>query len=193
MVLTLHSLIENRRLRGRSTHLCFLDVVKAYDTVSRSGLALRLFELGTPAKLLALVREWYSDDSACVMMGGLRSDWFDLSLGVKQGDISSPILFSCYINGAVDLFNQRPDLGVDLGDGRKRLAIQLFADDMVLMAESGEMLSEMLDIITAFVDQVRLRLSTGLQQKKSAVMVYGSSVRDEFPLERFHVCGQQMH
>ena len=192
MFLGLHSLVENRRLRGKSTHLCFVDVVKAYDTISRSGLALRLFELGTPSKLLAMVREWYTGDSACVMMGGLRSDWFDLSLGVKQGDICSPILFSCYINGVVDLFNQRPDLGVDLGDGKKRLAIQLFADDMVLMAESGEMLAEMLDILTGFVDQVRLRLSTGLKQKKSAVMVYGSSVLQQCPLERFYVCGQRI-
>ena len=78
--MALYSLCETRRLSKRSTHLAFLDVKKAYDTVNRSGLLLRMFELGTPAKLMALVREWYTGDSACVTMGGLRSSWFDVDL-----------------------------------------------------------------------------------------------------------------
>jgi len=169
----------------------FLDVRKAYDTVSREGLALRLVDLATPARVLSMVRAYYSDDSACVLLDGKRSGCFPLSLGVKQGDISSPILFSCYVNPVVELFDARPDLGVDLEDGMKRLSIQLFADDMVLMAESPAMLREMLKIMSDFIDGVRLKLSIGLKQSKSAVMVYGQSLVNH-PVGVFSVCGDQI-
>jgi hypothetical protein len=194
MILGLYSLIECRRRQGCATYLAFVDVKKAYDTVSRAGLALRLLELGTPQRVVSLVKEWYTGDSACILMGGLRSDWFEISLGVKQGDISSPILFSCYINSIVKEFDDRPKLGVELGDGRKRLAIQLFADDMVLMAESAEMLQEMLKVLSDFVDRVRLKVSTGLKQDKSAVMVYGSSVAGStsFPVVWFQLCEERI-
>lgn len=206
MIFSLFSIVECRKRKRLSTHLAFVDVKKAYDTVSRSGLALRLLELGTPSRVVSMVKHWYTGDSACVFMGGLRSDWFDISLGVKQGDISSPILFSCYINPVVKEFDKRPELGVDLGDGKKRVAILLFADDMVLFAENAAMLQEMLKVLSDFVDSVRLRVSTGPDQDKSAVMVYGASqdvldcslpfvlCREQLPVvEQYRYLGVMIH
>ena len=160
--------------------------------LTQRGLALSLLEVGCPAKVWSLVREWYSGDQSCILMDGRKSDWYDMSLGVKQGDIASPILFSTFVNVVVDRFNERPDLGVDLGDGMKRLAIQLFADDMVLMAESAAMLREMLGVLSEFVDENRLKMSTGMKQDKSVAMVYGSSLLGPDPpcAGRMHLCGE---
>ena len=87
MVFILHSVLLNRLRAGCRTYVAFVDVKKAYDTVCRPGLLLRLLELGTPEHVWALIREWYSGDSACIFMGGKQSAWFDTTLGVKQGDV----------------------------------------------------------------------------------------------------------
>jgi hypothetical protein len=42
---------------------------------------------------------------------------------------------------------------------------------MVLMAESSEVLQEMLDVLSEFMDERRLRVSTGPDQLKSAIMI----------------------
>jgi hypothetical protein len=170
MVLALHSLMETRRRHNKRTFLAFVDVKKAYDTVNRDLLSLVLFELDTPGQIWRLVREWYLGDLSCVMMGGKKSDEFPTTLGVKQGDVISPLLFSCYIDGVVDRFDSSRH-GVDLRDGQRRLCILLYADDMVLMAESSEMLQEMLDVLSEFMDERRLRVSTGPDQLKSAIMI----------------------
>lgn len=172
MVLATRSVIETRRRRKFATFLSFIDVKRAYDSVSRSGLALALFELGSPGKIWHLVREWYNGDSAAVRMGGLCSLPFPTTLGVRQGDIMSPLLFSCYINGVVEKLAAQ-QVGVDLGDGYPRLAILLFADDMLCFAENGDDLQRLLDALSAHMNSLRLRVSTGMNQMKSAVMVYG--------------------
>jgi hypothetical protein len=192
----LYSIGETRRLRGLKTFLAFVDVKKAFDTVSRPGLLLRLFELGTPEHIWAVVREFYSGDEACILMGGSQSEWFDTTLGVRQGDVASPILFSCFINGIVTAMEQDPTNGIDLGDGLPRLSILLFADDMVLLAESAEQLKRMLDVMTKFADSNRFKVSTGPNQDKSAVMVYGDPQSGKagcpYADEVFLLCGARI-
>ena len=39
-----------------------------------------------------------SDSSACVKLNALRTDWFDISSSVQQGDTLSPTLFNMYLN-----------------------------------------------------------------------------------------------
>ena len=191
MVLGLYSLCEGRKRRGDRTFLAFVDVRKAYDTVQRAGLALRLLELGTPEHIWAMVRSMYTGDSACIAAGGLRSAWFNTTLGVKQGDVSSPILYSCFINAIVPkLDSMVENHGVDLYDQRKRLSILLYADDMVLLAESSEALQHMLDVLTTFAKDNFFKLSSGPDQSKSVVMVYGDAVQScPARASDFRLCG----
>ena len=184
MVFILHSVLLNRLRAGCRTYVAFVDVKKAYDTVCRPGLLLRLLELGTPEHVWALIREWYSGDSACIFMGGKQSTWFDTTLGVKQGDVASPILYSVFINPVVAALQCG---GVDLFDGRPPLRILLFADDMCVLAEDADALQRMLDVVSAFADANRFKVSTGVEQTKSMVMIYG----DSWPLvaPSFSLCG----
>ena len=86
----------------------------------------------------------YSSPVACVQVNDFQTDWFKTPFGVKQGDVLSPSLFSLYINDlAFEIKNA--NLGIHLND--LTVGILLYADDIVLLAESEDDLQNMLNSI----------------------------------------------
>jgi len=81
------------------------------------------------------------------VVGEEQTEWFDLSTGVRQGCVMSSILFSLFINGLAREINKKGK-GVDIGGRRVRLL--MYADDIVLLAESAKDLQKMLDVVIAY-------------------------------------------
>ncbi|XP_071151601.1 uncharacterized protein [Mytilus edulis] len=72
------------------------------------------------------------------------TEWFNVDTGLKQGCILSSVMFNIYINTLIDDINAL-DIGINIDD--EKIAILLYADDMVLMAENENDLQKMLDIL----------------------------------------------
>lgn len=72
------------------------------------------------------------------------TDWFDVSCGLKQGCLLSPLLFNMYIN---DLSSALEGLGKGVRYGEERLSVVFYADDLLIMAENESDLQEMLDTL----------------------------------------------
>ena len=68
---------------------------------------------------------------------------FDISSGVKQGDVISPTLLAYFINDLCQGLKEL-NLGVKNHD-QLIVSILLFADDIALIADSEEHLQRMLD------------------------------------------------
>ena len=83
--------------------------------------------------MLAIIGAVYKGCQCCVRLNGRCTDWFNVDSGLKQGCLLSPILFSLYINDLAQEIKQL-DCGVDNGDCK--LSILLYADDIVILAES---------------------------------------------------------
>ena len=109
-------LTEILRSRGsqRTTYTAFIDVKKAYDTVWRNGLWKRMWDEGVRGKMWRVVKEMYSVVQSAVLVGEDQTEWFDLSTGVRQGCVMSPILFSLFINGLARKINE-VGKGVEVG------------------------------------------------------------------------------
>ena len=60
-------------------------------------------------------------------------------------------------------------VGVEVG--KRRVRLLLYADDIVLLAESASDLQTMLDIVTAYSKQWRFRVNP--KKGKSEVMIFG--------------------
>ena len=84
---------------GRTTYTAFIDVKKAYDTVWRDGLWIRLWEEGVRGKMWRMIREMYRTVQSSVLVDGEQTEMFELNTGVRQGCVMSPVLFSFFING----------------------------------------------------------------------------------------------
>ena len=95
-VSTLTSIIDTRRKLRKSTYTAFIDFSKAFDRVNRNILWSKLGGLGinNNCKMLNALKSLYVDVQSCVRVNGYYSEWFDVSNGLKQGCILSPLLFS---------------------------------------------------------------------------------------------------
>jgi len=148
----LTELVKLRRLRGQCTYACFIDVRKAYDTVWLDGLRLCLLRAGIRGRFFDAVCSLYAACESCLRLGDTLgySDFFPIESGVRQGCILSPLLYSLFINGlAVELKAQRLGASIDK-DGASKLCVLLYADDIVLLADSEADLSALMGVVHAY-------------------------------------------
>ncbi len=92
-----HSSVQHKR------PLCmvFVDLTKAFDYVSCSGLFHVLQRLDCPATLLAILQGFHDGMRATVQFNGSHSNEFDVCCGVKQGCVLAPTLFSIYFSAVL--------------------------------------------------------------------------------------------
>ena len=88
------------------TFTAFIDLQKAFDFVNRDLLLNKILANGIDSKVFLAIKSLYSYTEACVKLpGGLYTDWFQTSFGVKQGDTLSPTLFSVFLNDLATIIN----------------------------------------------------------------------------------------
>ena len=77
--------------------MCFIDLIKAYDSVDRKLLWDVLARFGVPPRMLAVVRQFHDGMQACVGLDdGEGSDMFDVGQGLRQGCVLAPPLFNMF-------------------------------------------------------------------------------------------------
>jgi len=135
----LYALVEIIKYRRpKHTYCAFIDIAKAYDKVWRDGLWYKLWKAGIRGKIWRTLKNIYQKVESSVLLGGNRTAWFDIQVGLRQGCILSPLLFDIFIN---DLRNIVDNLKKGVKLGNSRVSILFYADDIVLLAESKEDIS----------------------------------------------------
>ena len=137
----------------------------------REGLWKGMIEKGIRGKMWRVIKNLYNEVESCVRLGSERTDWFSVEIGLRQGCILSPILFSIFIDGLAEEVKKVG--GAKYGE--LVVSLLLFADDIVLMAESAEMLQKMLDVVYSYSKKYRFRFN----KDKSNVMIFGSPMRNK--------------
>ncbi|KAH9266979.1 hypothetical protein BASA84_000862 [Batrachochytrium salamandrivorans] len=75
-VVSLVDIIQRRQNAGLNTHVLFIDIRKAFDTVPVSALLWKLQNMGFPRRTLAFLKALYTSSSARARAGSLLSDPF---------------------------------------------------------------------------------------------------------------------
>jgi len=155
----LTSVIESRLALKKSTFAGFVDLSKAYDRVDRDLLWKKLLAYGVnnDNKIMKALKAIYDKVKCNVRIGGLKTPWFDVTVGLKQGCIWSPLLFSMYIN---DLCTEMKATGKGLKIGEDTICILLFADDLVLLAENEEDLQLLLNVMSDWCKKWKLMINS---------------------------------
>lgn len=98
-IIELTSYIYDKLDKGKPCLTVFLDLAKAFDTVSHIDLIDTLEKSGIRGKTLELLNSYLSNRKQCVRIRETFSTYKTVQYGIPQGTVLGPILFSLYING----------------------------------------------------------------------------------------------
>ena len=76
----------------------FLDFSKAFDTVNKDIMLLKLDRLGFRGAVNDFLNSYLTNRRMYVNVNGIDSTTKTINIGLKQGSVSAPSLFSLYIN-----------------------------------------------------------------------------------------------
>jgi hypothetical protein len=116
-------------------YCCFVDyTIKAFDSVQRVMLWYKLYHIGVRCKLLQVIKSLYLNVTTCVQVDGFN--YFTNELGLIQGEVLSPILFSLYVNDCEMAFINSTCSSIPLEVKDLNLFLLMYADDVVIFSES---------------------------------------------------------
>ena len=111
-------ILDNFKLK-KKTYACFIDLKKAFPSVSRKLLFKRLYDLGLSIELLKLLNYYYNNLKTYIKDGEKISDgYFYSRIGLPEGHVLSPILFALYV-GDLELEQLEDEIWIVRKDGSK--------------------------------------------------------------------------
>ena len=134
---TVKLLMEKRIEHNEETHLCFIDLEKAYDNVDRHKLFKILPKYNISPKMIRIIQKVYENTKIVIKLGEQKSDHVQINRGVRQGCPLSCVLFNIYMDAITREWITNKPRGVNLTNG-KHIETVLFADDQVIVAENED-------------------------------------------------------
>uniref|UniRef100_A0A8C7WPE7 Reverse transcriptase domain-containing protein n=1 Tax=Oryzias sinensis TaxID=183150 RepID=A0A8C7WPE7_9TELE len=184
MIFAARQIQEKSVEHNQDLYTTFVDLTKAFDTVSREGLWKIMAKFGCPNRFVKIVKQFHDGMMARVLDDGNTSAPFQVSNGVKQGCVLAPTLFNLMFSAMLtDAFRETP-LGIPIRyrcDGRlfnlrrlkavtrvKETVIRdlLFADDCALNAINEQDMQQEMDAFSSACDNFGLTINI----KKTEVM-----------------------
>ena len=103
---TLKTMIDNMFKKKKYLYVCFVNFRKAFDLVNRNALLYKLQQYNINGNFFNIIKSMYKEVRFSVKIGNTIIPPFMPSVGVKQGCVLSPTLFSMYINDVVKIFSE---------------------------------------------------------------------------------------
>ncbi|KAH3733781.1 hypothetical protein DPMN_040215 [Dreissena polymorpha] len=171
---------ENKRL-----YVIYVDMMKCFDSVYRNALWLKIYKAGIEGKLLRIIKSMYENVKSCVKHCSSYSDYFNYAVGLRQGEVMSPLLFSLFVED-LEMFLQN-DVSSGLSIDDIVLILLLFADDMAIIGKSPAEVQKHLDLVSNYCKCWGLKVNTD----KTKIMVFRKRGR-LLPSETWTFEGQQI-
>ena len=162
MIFSVRQLQEKCQEQNKPLFLAFLDLTKAFDLVSRSGLFQLLKKIGCPPKLHSIIESFHTD------MQSLFGIFFSMLLSHAFKDNEDGIYLHTRSDGKLyNLARIRAKTKV------RHVTIRevLFADDAAMATHTEEALQRLIDRFTLACDDFGLTISI----KKTEVLGQGTT------------------
>ena len=165
-IFVLHGLISHILNHGKQLYCAFIDFTKAFDYVVRENLWYKLIKMGIRGKILNIIMSMYFSVKSRVKYCNKIGNEFCCNLGVRQGECLSPLLFSLFLNDIEEQFILSGLDGLDVD--MFKMFLLLYADDIVLFANSASELQDGLDLMSDYCKRWKLKINIS----KTKVMIF---------------------
>ena len=162
----LYFTLSFRRCKNAKLYCIFIDYERAFDSIIRDALWLKL--IGISSKMIVMIKAIYKDVKSCVKLSTNMemSQFFNVSVGLKQEELLSPLLFILFINDIFSCINVNSLVEKDLNE--LCMYLMLFADDIVLFTTDPVSLEAQIDNIY----QYSLRWGLEINVKKTKLCIF---------------------
>ena len=220
MLFVVCQLQELGRQRKILLYMCSVDLQKAYDSVDRELLWKVLARAGVPSVMIDVIRQFRDGMRARVRIDdGELSEWFEVTQGLRQGCVLSPLLFNtiffaAVIEVALQRFSEDDTIlenlvFLDEGSGggpdetrldRVRRAVwgMLYANDAGIVSRSPAGLARMMTVIVEVFGAFGLTVSekkteTLLMRAPEKAQQPGETPTPSLPALKIAAAGQKYH
>ncbi|XP_052772033.1 uncharacterized protein LOC128211362 isoform X1 [Mya arenaria] len=166
-IFVLHGVINYLLENNKRLYAVFVDFTKAFDFLVRDVIWYKLLKLGIRGNMFNVIKSMYATVKSRIKMHNtISKDDFTCMLGVRQGESLSPFLFSMYLNDIEEYYMLNGFDGIDIG--MLKLFLLLYADDIVIMADSEDQLKKGLLLLEQYCDRWKLSVNS----TKTKVMIF---------------------
>lgn len=123
-------------------YVIFVEMMKCFDSIYRNALWLKLYRHGISGKILNIIKDMYQKVISCVKHMSTYSEFFESAVGLRQGEVLSPILLSLCRWFTAESWNN-DSYGIPFES--VVLILLLFADDVAIIGKSPAEIQAQLD------------------------------------------------
>ena len=169
LIMFIQTLINNPDNSDMHRFLALLDFEKAFDSVNHEFTFKAMEAFGIPAEFIKLTRLGFHQTSACCIINGKHTKYFDLPGGGRQGDNLYPLIFAIVmqvLNASIKMQNM---CGINIHD-QLQITLKQYADDSTACGSGRE------DYVKLRIGVKNFELASGMQVNwtKSIMMFWGN-------------------
>ena len=154
----LQEIIKSQRRKRKEYNLVFIDLAKAFDTVSHKSIEKGLRRKGIPSQVIKTILDMYGKATTTITVGGKSTRKLKINAGVKQGCPLSPLLFNLIIDELIEELKET-NIGIEIRG--TLVGCMGFADDLVLIAEERVHMQILLEKCKTFFENKGLKANAG--------------------------------
>ena len=151
---------------GKGLFVAFVDFKKAFSYVNHNILFYKIFKTGFKGRVIKVLRNMYTKIKAVVKVNNILYKWIEDLCGTNQGGPVSPDIFRFMLNDLKEFLES--EYGVVIDENEILLHL-LWADDLVLLADTPGGLQKQLDGLFKFVSSYQMIVN----EMKTKIVIYG--------------------
>ena len=186
------TIIEHfNKIKGVPLYGAAMDMSRALDNVLWPNLFSLLLKKKINGIFLRILLFIYERQTCLVKWNGVKSTGFPVSNGVRQGSISSAILFIIYIDKLIDKIKQMK-IGCHIDS--VFVGILISADDILLLCPNRSGLQIMINACEKFAKENNLSFGTNPDPKKSKTkcIIFSNNRRECTNIAPIQLCGNNL-
>ena len=156
---------------GSNVNVLMLDASKAFDKIDFIKLFEKLVKRGLSPIIIRLILNMYVCQKFQIKWNNVISNMFEVSNGVRQGGVMSPILFGIYID---ELLLELKRKGIGCHVGHYFCGSFGYADDIILLCPTLSGLKEMIKICESYA----IKHNITFNGTKSKLLIFGKKCED---------------